>query len=192
VIALTIDCGGNAAGIPNMLSALDEAGIPATFFLTGNWVRAFPAESQRIAGRYPMGNHTVSHPHLLAKTDAEVRAEIEDAQRTIDAVLGRRGPPLFRFPYGERDARTLRIAGELGYTAVSWTVDSVGWKGSADGGSLARVIDRVLDAAAPGAIVLMHAGAALDGSTYDADALPTIVERLEARGYRFVTVDAYL
>jgi peptidoglycan/xylan/chitin deacetylase (PgdA/CDA1 family) len=41
----------------------------------------------------------------------------------------------------------------------------------------------------PGAIVLMHVGANPDdGTTYDADALPTLIDRLRAAGYGFTTV----
>ncbi len=45
----------------------------------------------------------------------------------------------------------------------------------------------------PGAIVLMHAGAnPHDGSTLDADALPTLIAKLTSEGYEFTTLDALL
>lgn len=53
--------------------------------------------------------------------------------------------------------------------------------------------DRVLAAATPGEIVLMHVGAhPTDHSTLDADALPAVITGLRERGYRFVTLDALL
>jgi peptidoglycan/xylan/chitin deacetylase (PgdA/CDA1 family) len=49
------------------------------------------------------------------------------------------------------------------------------------------VVDRVLAGASPGAIVLMHVGSNPDdGSTLDADALPTVIDQLRARGYSLV------
>ena len=61
------------------------------------------------------------------------------------------------------------------------------------GGSSAQlVIDRTLQAARPGEIVLMHVGAAPDRTTLDADALPSVISRLKAMGYGFVTLDALL
>lgn len=48
---------------------------------------------------------------------------------------------------------------------------------------------RVLAAARPGAIVLLHAGRhPQDGSTLDADALPGIIRGLVKRGYDFTTI----
>jgi peptidoglycan/xylan/chitin deacetylase (PgdA/CDA1 family) len=192
VVALTIDCGGNAAGVPKILAALEGSGVPATFFLTGRWVEAFPNEAKRIAARYPLGNHTYRHPHMTALSSEEVRDEVIHADRVIREVTGVSTRRLFRFPYGERDDRTRRIVAELGYTSVFWTVDTLGWKGRTEGRTAASVADRVLDVLRPGMIVLMHAGAAEDGSTLDADALPDVVRQIRAKGYRIVPADAYL
>lgn len=192
VVALTVDCGGDAAAIPRIVSALEEADAPATFFLTGRWVEAFPSESRRIAARYPLGNHTYTHPHVTSLSDADVRSEIQRAADAIRSVTGASTEPLFRFPYGERDERTRRLVAALGYRSVYWTVDTLGWKGRTGGRSVDTVVARVMDALAPGAIVLMHAGAAQDGSTLDADALPEILRRVRAAGYEPVALDAYL
>jgi peptidoglycan/xylan/chitin deacetylase (PgdA/CDA1 family) len=52
---------------------------------------------------------------------------------------------------------------------------------------VAAVVSRVVGAARPGAIVLMHVGSNPDdGTTLDADALPQVIEKLRARGYHFV------
>jgi peptidoglycan/xylan/chitin deacetylase (PgdA/CDA1 family) len=192
VVALTVDCGGNAAGVPKILAALDAADVPATFFLTGRWTEVFPTQARRIADRYPLGNHTYSHPHMTKLSEAGVRDEIAHADRVIRETTGVRTKALFRFPYGERDDRTERIVAELGYTSVFWTVDTLGWKGRTEGRTAATVVRRVLDALRPGMIVLMHVGGAEDGSTLDADALPEIIRQIRARGYRFVRLDAYL
>jgi len=58
---------------------------------------------------------------------------------------------------------------------------------------VATVVRRVVDGLGPGAIVLLHVGANPDdGSTLDADALPTIIAELRERAYRFVAVDQYV
>lgn len=102
--------------------------------------------------------------------------------------------PLFRFPFGDRDSRTIAAVNANGYVCVRWTVDTLGWKGTLKGGITAQIIvDRVLAGAHPGAIMMMHVGANPDdGTTLDADALPTVISQLRARGYGFVTLDALL
>jgi peptidoglycan/xylan/chitin deacetylase (PgdA/CDA1 family) len=76
----------------------------------------------------------------------------------------------------------------LGYTSVRWSVDTWGWMGTSEGQSVATVLRRVRQGLRPGAIVLMHVGAARDGSLLDARALPRVITALERRGYRFVTL----
>jgi peptidoglycan-N-acetylglucosamine deacetylase len=50
------------------------------------------------------------------------------------------------------------------------------------------VTTRALNAARPGEIVLMHVGAAPNGTTLDADALAGVIDGLRARGYSFVAI----
>ena len=166
--------------------------MPATFFLTGNFVRAYPAASRAIAAAGErIGNHTVTHPYLTQKTDPEVRQEITGAAQQIKAVTGKNPAPLFRFPYGDADARTIAIANQLGYVPVRWTVDTLGWEGTAGHITASVVASRVLAALRPGEIVLMHVGSNPDDhTTFDADALPQVISELRASGYGFVTLDA--
>ena len=70
-------------------------------------------------------------------------------------------------------------------------MDSLGWEGTSDGQSVETVTDRVLAAAQPGEIVLIHLGSNPDdGTTLDAATLPAIITGLRARGYSFVTLQA--
>jgi peptidoglycan/xylan/chitin deacetylase (PgdA/CDA1 family) len=79
------------------------------------------------------------------------------------------------------------------YVAVRWSVDSLGWKGTSGGMTTTKVRDRVLAAARPGMVVLMHVGANPDdGTTLDAAALPAVIDGLRAKGYTFVTLQQAL
>jgi peptidoglycan/xylan/chitin deacetylase (PgdA/CDA1 family) len=89
------------------------------------------------------------------------------------------------------NSRVLGDVNGLGYAAVRWTVDSLGWEGTSGGQTVQAVVNRVLAAAQPGEIVLMHLGSNPDdGTTLDAAALPAIIDGLRARGYSFVTLQA--
>ena len=189
VVALTFDAGANADGVPSILDTLERTQTPATFFLTGRFVVNFPEQTGAIAERFPIGNHTQDHPDLTTLSDAEVVAQIEQAEVAIQETTGLSPQPLFRFPYGARDARTLSLVNDAGYGGFRWTVDTLGWQGTSGGRNVDAVVQRVLDTACPGQIVLFHVGShPTDGSTLDADALPRIIDELAGRDYRFVTL----
>ena len=187
VVALTFDGGGDAAAARRIMTTLRRRDAPATFFLTGHFVSTYPAIARAIGRRFVVGNHTVDHAELPRLSSAAVRHEIAAAATEIRRATGDDTHPLFRFPYGARDARTLAICHRLGYVSVRWTVDTLGWTG-ASVQTAAGAVRRVVDALAPGEIVLMHLGSARDGSTIDAHALPAVIRAVRARGYRFVTL----
>ncbi len=190
VVALTFDAGANAAGLASIRATLASRNVPATMFLTGSWVRSYPAlANQVVVDGFMVGNHSNTHPYLTQKTDAQVAAEVTTAETTIFRAAGATGKPAFRFPYGDVNSRVLADVNRLGYVSVRWTVDSLGWQGTSGGMSTAKVVSRVLAALRPGAIVLMHLGSnPQDGTTLDAAALPTIIDRIRAQGYQFVTL----
>ena len=193
VVALTFDAGANANGVPSILATLSGRHVPATFFLTGAFVNAFPAQSRTIAASYPVGNHTQTHPYLTQLTSAQVQAEIRNGAASILRVTGQDPHPYFRFPYGAVNATTIRLVNGECYVPFRWTVDTLGWKGTAGGMSADAVVQRVVGALRPGAIILMHVGSNPDdGTTFDADALPRMVDEIRARGYTLVTLERVL
>jgi peptidoglycan/xylan/chitin deacetylase (PgdA/CDA1 family) len=187
VVALTFDGGGNAEAAKGVLAILKRERVPGTFFLTGHFVRTYPLLSRAIGRRYPVANHTVDHFDLRRLSTPAATREITRAETMIRRATGRDPRPLFRFPYGARDARTLGIVRRLGYASVRWTVDTWGWMGLTLQ-SVAGAQRRVLDHLVPGEIVLMHLGTARDRSTIDSRALPGVIRAVRARGYRFVTL----
>lgn len=192
VVALTFDAGADNAAAPKILAALARAGVPATFFMTGRWAQLYPQWARRIAARYPIGNHTFDHTDLLRLTLPQVSAEVLGAKAAIARATGHPPVPLFRFPYGSSNAATLQTVNRLGYTAVGWTVDTLGWEGTSLGQSVASVRTRALAHLEPGEIMLMHVGAnPSDHSTLDGDALPGIINAIKARGYGFTTLPSY-
>jgi peptidoglycan/xylan/chitin deacetylase (PgdA/CDA1 family) len=193
VVALTFDAGGNSAGLSRILQTLASTGVRGTFFLTGSWATSDPAGVAAIvAGGHRIGNHSMTHPGFTGLPDAAIGDQLTRAQQAIQAAGG--DPrPLFRFPFGERDARTIATVNTLGYLPVRWTVDTLGWKGASGGITAQVVADRVLAQLRPGEIVLMHVGAnPNDGTTLDADALGPIIARIQDAGYGFTALDALL
>jgi peptidoglycan/xylan/chitin deacetylase (PgdA/CDA1 family) len=192
LVALTFDGGDNAGGAPLILRVLARKHATATFFVTGRWVLRYPRLARAIGKRYPVGNHTWDHADLTHLSSADVRKEILRGGFWVRAGTSRNPRPLFRFPYGASDGRTLAIVRSLGYASVRWSVDTWGWMGPSAGQSTATVVHRFAAGLEPGAVVLMHLGVARDGSLLDAHALPAVIDLARRRGYRFVTLDHWV
>jgi peptidoglycan/xylan/chitin deacetylase (PgdA/CDA1 family) len=195
VVALTFDGGASNAAVASILGTLAGKGVEATFFVTGDSARRYPQDVAAIAAAgHRLGNHSDTHAHYPQLRDVEIAADLGRAEEAIAAASGgAQARPLFRFPYGDRTDADVRAVNAAGYVPVRWTVDTLGWRGTSGGVSTDEVVDRVIDTATPGQIVLMHLGAhPQDGSTLDADALPAIIDELRGRGYSFVTLDTLL
>ena len=115
VVALTFDGGGNADAAKSVLAILKRERVPGTFFLTGQFVRTYPLLSRAIGRRFPVANHTVDHLDLRRLSTPAATREITRAETMIRRATSRDPRPLFRFPYGARDARTLALCRRLGY-----------------------------------------------------------------------------
>lgn len=190
VAALTFDGGASNTAVASILATLRSAGVPATFFVTGQFARAYPDSVRAMAAAgHPVGNHSDTHPYFSTSTNVVIRAELAAAEASVSPLTGHTTRPLFRFPYGDRTPLDIAVVNGEGYVPFRWTVDTLGWKGTDGGITAAIVCDRVLDTARSGQIVLMHVGAhPTDGTTLDADALPCIIAGLRERGYGFVNL----
>jgi peptidoglycan/xylan/chitin deacetylase (PgdA/CDA1 family) len=179
-VALTFDAGGEARGGWRLVTTLVRRKVSATFFLTGRWATENRQLARAIGAHFPVGNHTYDHPYLTRLASAAVASEIRRGAQAIRRFARRDPRPLFRFPYGDSDARTLRIANRLGYVSIRWTVDTLAWTG---GQTVAGAVERVVAELRPGVIVLMHIG-----TSVDARALPRVIDAIRRRGYRFTTL----
>jgi peptidoglycan/xylan/chitin deacetylase (PgdA/CDA1 family) len=194
LVALTFDGGGYTAnGAALILGTLRRRQVAAaTFFLAGRWIRRHRRLTRAIGRRYRVGNHTYDHAQQPGLTTAEVRQEVRRGARAVRAATGQEPRPLFRFPYGARDARTIAIVNSLGYVPIRWSIDTWGWLGRSGGQSTGTVVRRVSERLEPGAIILMHVGVAHDGSTLDAQALSHVITLVRRRGYRFAELDRFV
>ncbi|MCZ4097089.1 polysaccharide deacetylase family protein [Streptomyces sp. So13.3] len=191
--ALTFDCGAGPDGAEMILKTLRDRRVPATFFMTGRFAADNPALARYIARRYPVGNHSMTHPSFPTITPQRRAEEVQSAADAIETAIGRPSEALFRFPFGLRTRPCITEVNAAGYVPVKWTVDTAGWKGTIGGASTATVVDRTLQALRPGAIVLMHLGATPeDHSAVDATALPDLIDAIRTREYGFTTLRGLL
>jgi len=189
-IALTFDAGWLYENTETLLNLLDKYNVKSTFFARGLWVKDHPDLASEIINRgHTLENHSLTHDHIITKTDAEVQNEI---RLTTDIIRETTGylPELFRPPYGEYDERLLRILKAEGYNyTIMWTVDSHDWAEELNGIKITKdyLVNRVLDNASDNGIILMHVGG------YETiNALPEIIIGLKSEGYELVKVNGML
>ena len=183
-VALTFDDGPNPDATPLVLDALRERGVKATFFILGRHADQWPDLVRRVADEgHAIGNHGWFHRKLHFRSPAYVRDDLTRGMRSIEAACGVR-PGLFRAPHGFRSPWVTAIARSLGERTVGWSLGV--WDSDRPGVDV--IVDRTVNGARPGSILLLH-----DGDGYDprgdriqtARAVPLIVDRLLAEGYRF-------
>lgn len=179
VVALTFDAAYDPEPLNGILAALKAGNAKGTFFLTGEFVRDFPDSVRAIrAAGHAIGNHSWSHPDFVNENQEEIRSQLRRTAAALEE-LGVADPrPLFRFPYGSRNARTLEVVAAEGYLSYFWTIDTLDWK---EDRTPEQVRASVLDRLRPGAIVLMHVG-----SRQTESVLPQLLEDLADRGYKTI------
>ena len=183
-VALTFDDGPSPDYTPRVLDTLVSEGVPATFFMQGSNLRAYPEVAEQVAQTPGMqiANHTVTHPDLTGVNDERLRTEIGGQADEIERVTGKR-PTVLRPPYGLQDETVDKAAAELGHAVVLWDVDTQDWQES----DPAIVNETVAEQVRTGSIVLMH-----DVHATSPTALPQMVRSLKEQGYTLVTVSELL
>jgi peptidoglycan/xylan/chitin deacetylase (PgdA/CDA1 family) len=182
-LALTFD-DGPAAYTPQLLALLQQRRAAATFFVLGSRVQQAPEIlAEMKAAGMEIGNHSTNHHDLTSLSKSQTRSDLSETNRAITAVTGRR-PRLLRPPYGARNRRVDSVAGQLGMAEILWNVDTLDWRYP----NSRRLTNKVPRSAGRGSIVLMHD--AVNRSTITA--MPAIIDRLQHRGFRLVTVSQLL
>lgn len=190
-IALTFDDGPNEPYTSELLDFADAYRVKLTFFQVGACVERFPEITKWAdnAG-HTIGSHTLSHTFSHYFNRAAVRYEVEENQRILQTVLGKK-PRLFRAPwffYTPTLHRALRHA-HLRPVFGSWPYYRESAQASAH-----RIARYALMRARPGGILIMHDGnKSLGGSRRQSiEAAKLTIKGLQARGYILVTVDELL
>lgn len=185
LIALTFDDGPNPEYTPQVLETLARYGVRATFFWVGQELERNPEVARAVlTAGHVAGNHTWTHRTAPAN-ELQAQRELQSTQQLLEAAGG--SGRLFRPPGGRLNNGLADWALREGYTVVMWSAQSNDWEPSV--GSQ-QIVDNVLGAARPGAIVLLHDGGGNRSRTVAA--LPAILEGLQVQGYRFVTIPEML
>ncbi len=180
-IALTFD-DGPGPYTPGVLHQLARLHVPATFFEIGFMIHYFhDSLTRELHMDTAIGDHTETHPMMAGLSSAVQKSEILDQTQQLHRYKAP-FPRLYRPPYGSFNQATFSILHHLRMLMVLWTVDTSDYLQP----GVNAIVDRAVDGARPGAIILMHDAGGLRTQTIAA--LPRIVRALHKRGYKLVTV----
>ena len=177
LIALTFDDGPSGKFTRILLQGLEKRGAKATFFLCGYRMEQYPELTQQIFQEgHEIGLHGYSHKSMKNMCERDVLREFEKSMALVPAGCN---VSFLRSPGGLCGNCVHTVAEKMNLSVLSWSVDPKDWSIH----DAKAVKNHVLRQAQDGDIVLLH-----DMSDSSIDAALAIIDALQARGFRFVTV----
>jgi len=179
-IYLTFDSGYETGNTSILLDILKETDVPATFFVTGHFIKENADLVMRMYEEgHIVGNHTWSHPDLTSTSTKEVEDELSRIENRYFEITKSEMLKFVRPPRGTFSPNSLKTLEDLGYVTVLWSLAYVDWhQGSERGWEYAY--DSVMDNIHNGAVILMHSVS--DENTL---ALRKIIDDLKKKEYKF-------
>lgn len=183
-VALVFDDGLDEAGVSRIIDVLRRTKSGGTFCLNGinvkTWSEALAKKVQAAVadGVITLCSHGWGHRTSTTSSEAEAMTDLSNNAAT-DRFLGVSSVPFYRPPYGALSTGIEQAAGKLGYRwIVMWDVDPSDYEKP----DVATLTQRVVSASQKGSIVVLHAIATT------ADALPSMISGLKAKGLKAVTL----
>lgn len=186
-VVLTFDDGPLRGRTELVLKALADQCTKATFFSVGKQAVAYPEILRQVAAAgHTIGNHTWSHKNLASKKSSKNnnKIAIDEIERGISAVrhaVGERAASFFRYPFLKDSAATIAYLAKRNIAVFSTDLDSFDFKRSS-AATLTKRVMKNLKKHGKG-ILLFH-----DIQRHTAKALPAILKKMKAKGYKIVHV----
>jgi peptidoglycan/xylan/chitin deacetylase (PgdA/CDA1 family) len=186
-VVLTFDDGPWPLNTPAVLKALADECTTGIFFSIGKHATYYPEIIKQVyAAGHTVGTHTWSHATLTNKklTEDQRKEEIEKGFSAVKWALGGVSPsPFFRFPALQHPPEMVTYLGDRNIAMFSCDLDSFDFK-ARNAQAVIDVTMKKLDKLGKG-IILMH-----DFHKHTAEALPDLLKKLKAGGYKVVAMKA--
>ena len=184
VIYLTFDAGYENGCTEKILDVLKKHNAPAAFFLVGHYIdKNADLVRRMVSDGHTVGNHTMHHYDMSKLSNkAAFQKELTDLENLYKEVTGSDMPKFYRPPQGTYSEENLRMAKELGYKTVFWSLAYVDWNQN-DQPSREYAFSKLLPRTHNGAVVLLHST-----STTNAEILDELLTKWETDGYRFAPI----
>lgn len=184
VLYLTFDAGYENGYTGKILDTLAKHQVPAAFFLTGHYLDKNADLVQRMVEEgHIVGNHTVHHPDMSKAGKEEFQKELRGLEEKFEGITGKHLPKFYRPPQGHYSEENLKMAQELGYNTVFWSLAYADWNND-DQPSPEKAFGKLLPRTHNGAVVLLHAT-----SKTNCEILDELLTKWEGLGYRFASLE---
>ena len=185
VLYLTFDAGYENGCTEKILDVLKKHNAPAAFFLVGNYIEKNADLVRRMVEEgHIVGNHTMHHYDMSKLTDkAAFEKELTDLEKLFQSVTGKEMPKYYRPPQGVYSENNLKMAQELGYKTVFWSLAYVDWNNDAQP-TAEHAFSKLLPRTHNGGVILLHST-----SKTNAEILDELLTRWKNEGYTFSTID---
>ena len=185
VLYLTFDAGYENGSTAKILDTLKAHQVPAAFFLVGNYIEKNADLVRRMAAEgHIVANHTMHHPDMSKLSDkAAFSKELTDLEKLYKETTDQDMPRYYRPPQGLYSEENLKMAKELGYKTVFWSLAYVDWNNDAQP-TAQEAFRKLLPRTHNGAVVLLHST-----SRTNAEILDELLTKWKDMGYRFGTLD---
>ena len=185
VLYLTFDAGYENGCTAKILDTLKQHDVKAAFFLVGNYIEKNADLVRRMVDDgHIVANHTMHHYDMSKIADkATFAKELQDLEALYKEVTGQEMPKFYRPPQGIYSEENLKMAQELGYKTVFWSLAYVDWNNDAQPTreqAFAKLLPRTHD----GAVVLLHST-----SKTNAEILDELLSKWKEMGYSFGSVE---
>ena len=185
VIYLTFDAGYENGCTAGILDTLKKHDVPAAFFLVGNYIEKNADLVRRMVEEgHTVGNHTMHHHDMSKLSDKETFSkELTDLESCFKDVTGKELPKFYRPPQGIYSEENLKMAQELGYKTVFWSLAYMDWLNQ-DQPTKEQAFSKLIPRIHNGAVVLLHST-----SSTNAEILDELLTKWESMGYRFASLE---
>jgi peptidoglycan/xylan/chitin deacetylase (PgdA/CDA1 family) len=186
-VVLTFDDGPWPINTPSVLKTLADQCTKAIFFSIGKHAGYHPEILRQVAAAgHTVGTHTWSHANLNSKkiTEQQAKDEIEKGFSAVKLALGAAPSPFFRFPELQHGPAAVAYLQSRNVAMFSCDIDSFDFRKTSTPDKIVQTVMTKLDKTGKG-IILMH-----DFQKHTAEALPELLRRLKAGGYKIVQMKA--
>ena len=185
VLYLTFDAGYENGSTEQILDILKKHQVPAAFFLVGNYIEKNRDLVRRMTEEgHTVANHTMHHPDMSKLSDkAAFQKELTDLEDLYREATGKEMAKFYRPPQGTYSEENLKMAKELGYKTVFWSLAYVDWNNDAQP-TREQAFAKLLPRTHNGAVILLHST-----SRTNAEILDELLTKWKDMGYRFETLE---